>query len=350
MTAKDKIFATLLCLGAVLAFFYAISSVLAPFVISIAISYFLNPLVGHLNRHFDISRTSATSLILGLFFAIIFATVAILLPIIYIQLSALIDSLPHYFDIVSRNIYPKLSLFLSSFSDSQGEKSALINHEKILQGVVPFLDGLLSNAVNSSASALNFLSFIFIIPILVFYLLKDWELILERIGDYIPRKFFPILKSIAIDIDKSLMGFVRGQFNVCIVLGLIYAILLTLSGLNFGFLIGLFTGLFSFVPYLGMLCGVVLAVILALFQWGLDWETVGLIAAIFAFGQIIESNFLTPKLIGSKIGLHPAWLIFGLFSCGALFGFIGILIAVPFTASIGVIAKHLSYEYIKKFV
>ncbi len=350
MTTKDKIFATLLCFGVVITFFYAISSVLAPFVISLAISYFLNPLVNYLNRRFDISRTSATSLILGLFFAIIFAVVALLVPIIYIQLLALIDSLPHYFDIVSRNIYPKLSLFLNSFSGLQGEKIAIINHEKILQGVAPFLDGMIVNAANSSASLLNFLSFVFIIPILVFYLLKDWEVILEKVGDYIPRKFSPILKSIASDIDKSLMGFVRGQFNVCFILGLIYAILLTLSGLNFGFLIGLFTGLFSFIPYLGMLCGVVLAVILALFQWGFDWESVGLISAIFIFGQMIESNFLTPKLIGSKIGLHPAWLIFGLFSCGALFGVVGILIAVPFTASIGVIAKHLSHEYIKKFV
>ena len=142
---------------------------------------------------------------------------------------------------------------------------------------------------------------------------------------------------------------VRGQFNVCLILVIIYSSLLSFTGLNFGFLIGFLTGLFSFIPYVGMLSGVTAAIAVALFQWGFDTSHISAVSLVFIFGQIVESNFLTPKLIGAKIGLHPVWLIFGLFIFGALFGFIGVLVAVPLTAICGVIIKHFALEYKKKF-
>jgi len=317
----------------------------------LVIAYFLNPIVTHLHSRFRISRVSATSLILGLFFAVMFASASLLMPIVYIQFAALVDSLPQYFNIISDSIYPKFSLFFNSISGAAKEGSSnVMSHEKFTKEVVSFLDNILSNAVNSSASLINFLSFVFIIPILVFYMLKDWNIMLAQINNHLPRKILPMVKGIARDIDKTLMGFVRGQFNVCFILGLIYSVLLSLTGLNFGFLIGLLTGLFSFVPYLGMICGVVVAIVVSLFQWGTDFGNITLVLLVFIFGQIIESNFLTPKLIGSRIGLHPAWLIFGLFVCGTLFGVMGVVMAVPLTATFGVIFKHFAHEYIKKFV
>ncbi len=351
MIFRDKPFLTALVLIVLAIFVYLIKSILAPFVIALFIAYFLNPIVRHLHSRFRISRVSATSLILGLFFSLIFTTASLLLPIIYIQFSAFLDYLPAYIDTISNNIYPKLSLFINSMGgvvhDSSG---AVMSHDEITRKIVMFLEGILSNAVNSSAALINFLSFIFVIPILVFYMLKDWDVMLAHINNHMPRRVVPLVKTIAIDVDKTLMGFVRGQFSVCFALGMIYSFLLSLSGLNFGFLIGLLTGLFSFVPYLGMICGVTVAIIVSLFQWGIDFGNIAIVAGIFIFGQIIESNFLTPKLIGSRIGLNPAWLIFGLFVCGILFGILGVVLAVPITAVCGVIVKHFAHEYIKRFV
>jgi predicted PurR-regulated permease PerM len=351
MTNKDKFIFFLIAFISFCGFIYLIKSILAPFITSVVIAYFLNPIVNHLHSKFRISRVSATSLILGLFFAVLFTAASLLLPIVYIQLAGFLDSLPQYFSVISANLYPKLSLFLNSLGGvAQEGSSGIMSHEEFTKKIVSFLDGILSNAINSSASLINFLSFIFIIPILVFYMLKDWNIMLSQITNHLPRKIIPTVRTIAHDVDKTLMGFVRGQFNVCLTLGLIYSFLLSLVGLNFGFLIGLLTGLFSFVPYLGMLTGVVVAVILALFQWGFDIGNISLVLLVFAFGQIIESNFLTPKLIGSKIGLHPAWLIFGLFVFGAIFGVMGVIMAVPLTAICGVIVKHFAHEYIKRFV
>ena len=221
--------------------------------------------------------------------------------------------------------------------------------EKINSKLIELSKNIFDNAITSSIVLINVISIIFIAPILVFYLLKDWDLFLKKINSYLPRRISAPVKEIAKEIDKTLSGYIRGQFNVCIILAIIYAALLSICGLNFGFLIGFLTGLFAFVPYIGMLLGVTAAIIASLFQWGFDISHIAVISSIFIFGHLIESNFLTPKLIGSKIGLHPIWIIFGLFVFGALFGFVGVLIAVPLTAIFGVIIKYFAIEYKKKF-
>jgi predicted PurR-regulated permease PerM len=171
---------------------------------------------------------------------------------------------------------------------------------------------------------------------------------IKKVDDLLPKKQKNDIRKIFSDIDLTMSGYIKGQFNVCLILGLIYAVLLSFAGLNFGFLIGFFTGLMVFIPYVGMLIGVVLAIIIALFQWGFDLFHIGIISLIFILGQIIESNFLTPKLVGSKIGLHPIWLIFGLFFFGINFGFMGVLFAVPLSAIFGIIIKYFLQQYKKK--
>jgi predicted PurR-regulated permease PerM len=197
---------------------------------------------------------------------------------------------------------------------------------------------------------INILSLIFITPILVFYLLKDWNILMIKIYELLPKSIAKQTKEVAGDINKTLAGYVRGQFNVCLILAIFYAASLSLVGLNFGFLIGFLTGMFAFVPYVGMFCGTVAAIVVALFQWGFDFTYLSLVAAIFLLAQLVESNFLTPKLIGDKIGIHPVWMIFGLFVFGVLFGFLGVLFAVPLTAIFGVIAKYFALQYKRKFV
>ena len=350
MKLKDKVISIFILLAILFWLIYLVKSVLTPFVGSFVIAYFLNPIVDFFCKKYKMSRAIATSLILGLFLAILIALGAILLPILCAQLTALLTALPGYFQTILHDFYPKLVSVLDGIGIRiEKDSSHLLANEQMTSKVVDLSKNIFDNAINSSLTLINILSLIFITPILIFYLLKDWDILIKKIGDYLPRQIAISVRRIALDIDKTLSGYVRGQFNVCLILGLIYSSLLSLTGLNFGFLIGLFTGLFSFIPFVGMLCGVTIAIIVALFQWGFDITNIAAVSLVFIFGQVIESNFLTPKLIGAKIGLHPVWLIFGLFVFGVLLGFIGVLIAVPLTAICGVIIKSFALEYKKRF-
>lgn len=350
MKTKDKIILAIALISLICWVVYLIKSILTPFVFSLVIAYFLDPIVDYLEDKKKLSRLLSTSIVLGIFLTFLVIIISILLPIIYSQLNQFIQAFPSYIETTTNEFYPRVVELGNKLGlNLEQEFNHLVSNQDMTKKFVNISRNIFDNALNSSLGVINWLSLVFITPILVFYLLKDWDVMVEKIANYLPRSSSSSIKNVAIDIDKTLSGYVRGQFNVCFILGLIYSILLSFSGLNFGFLIGFLTGLFSFIPYVGMLCGVVVAIIVALFQWGFDLTQLGLIAVIFAFGQIIESNFLTPKLIGSKIGLHPVWIIFGLFVFGTLFGFIGILIAVPLTAIFGVIIKHIALKYKEKY-
>jgi len=350
MKLKDKLISIVVILAIFFWLIYLVKSVLAPFVCSFIIAYFLDPIVDFFCKKYKMSRALATSLILGLFLTILITLGAILLPILCAQFSAFLTALPGYSQTILYDFYPKAVSTLDSLGIKiDKDLSNLLTNEQFTSKFVDLSKNIVDNAVNSSLTLINILSLIFITPILIFYLLKDWKILIKKIGDYLPRQVAISTRKIALDIDKTLSGYVRGQFNVCLILGLIYSSLLSFTGLNFGFLIGLLTGLFSFIPFVGMLCGVTTAIIVALFQWGFDVTHIAAVSLVFIFGQVVESNFLTPKLIGAKIGLHPVWLIFGLFVFGVLFGFFGVLIAVPLTAICGVIIKHFALEYKKRF-
>lgn len=350
MKLKDKIIISAIFLGVFAYLIFLVKSILTPFIVSLIIAYFLNPLVDKLHDKYKFSRLSATSLIVGLFIAFIAAIFSFLMPIICEQFGALINEIPHYIEIIINDFYPQIVQSLHKAGiEVDYNLTHLLQNEELTKNALTFSQNIFQNALMSSLSIINIFSLIFISPILIFYLLKDWDIFIKKLNSYLPRKIAVATKKIALEIDKTLSGYLRGQFNVCFILALIYSILLTLAGLNFGFLIGFMTGLFSFIPFVGMLIGTLVAAIVAFLQWGFDITNLSTIAAIFVFGQIVESNFLTPKLIGSKIGLHPVWLIFGLFVFGVLFGFVGVLLAVPLTAIFGVIIKYFALEYKKKF-
>lgn len=351
MKLKEKIILVVLTLIASGYLLYSVRSVLTPFICSIVISYFLNPLVTRFHRQYKINRLRATSLILGLFFATLIGVSLLIIPVIYSQTLEFVNSIPDYFKILTTEFYPKFSQFANNLGFTfEDDFAHLAAKEDVASKVINFSKDLVSNLITSSSILIDVISLLFITPILLFYFLKDWDVIVKKINEFLPRNGGGQIRKIFSDIDKTMSGYIRGQFNVCIMLGIIYAGMLSCTDLNFGFLIGFMTGMLVFIPYIGMLIGVTTAIIVSLFQWGFDFGNIGLVALIFCIGQVLESNFLTPKLVGEKIGLHPLWLIFGLFFFGISFGFIGVLFAVPLTAISGVIVKNLAAEYKKRFV
>jgi predicted PurR-regulated permease PerM len=193
--------------------------------------------------------------------------------------------------------------------------------------------------VNSALSLISVIVFIVVVPVVAFYMLLDWDKMVARVDSWLPRDHAPAVRRIAHEIDAVLAGFVRGQVSVCLILGTFYSVALMLAGLQFGLVVGAIAGAITFIPYVGSLVGGTLAIGLALFQFWGDWVSIAVVAAIFAFGQFIEGNILSPKLVGGSVGLHPVWLLFALSAFGTVFGFVGMLVAVPVAAMIGVLAR-----------
>ncbi len=349
MKTRDKILIIALLLLVFGWSIYMIRSILAPFILSLVLAYFLHPLVDKLCQKIKISRLSAILLIVGLFFLISALIASFVVPIIYKQFSALILALPQYIQIFALEIYPKIFTLLESAGIPLNSKlQEVISNPDITASIFDVFKKFAGNLITSSIALINLFSLIFIMPILIFYLLKDWNLLVERVYSYLPKQYNLAIRKIFSEIDQALSGFIRGQINVCLILSVIYSISLTFTGLNFGFLIGIFTGLLSFIPYVGAVSGVVAALIVAFFQWGLDFMNIFFVILAFIFGQIIETNFLTPKLVGNKIGVHPVWVIFGIFVFGSLFGFLGVAFATPLTAIAAVLIRHLALEYKKR--
>ena len=279
-------------------------------------------------------------------FVILFAFALILVvPILSNQLSGLIQRLPDYITTLQSLIASSDSTWLK---DLIGESSSNIkdNLDELLKQGAGWLTTLLGSIWNSGKALVDVISLFVITPIVAFYLLLDWDRMVARIDSWLPRDHKSELEDISGDINQAIAGFVRGQGAVCLLLGSFYAIGLTLAGLNFGLLIGIFVGLISFIPFVGSILGMVLAGGVALVQFWPDYTWIALIFGIFAIGQFVEGNVLQPKLVGKSVGLHPVWLMFSLSAFGVLMGFTGLLIAVPVAAAIGVLVRYALNKYL----
>jgi predicted PurR-regulated permease PerM len=212
--------------------------------------------------------------------------------------------------------------------------------------IAGWITQILSGLVTGGVAIANLLSLIFITPVVSFYLLRDWDRLVAQVDSCLPRGSVGVVREQAGLIDRTLAGWVRGQFTVCLVLGTYYAAGLTLAGLDFGLVIGLLAGLLSFIPFVGAAVGLVGSVGLALVQFD-DWLRIAIVAGVFFVGQAVEGNFLTPRLVGDRVGLHPVWVIFALLAGGALFGFVGVLLAVPVAATLGVLVRFLLQRYLE---
>jgi predicted PurR-regulated permease PerM len=206
---------------------------------------------------------------------------------------------------------------------------------------------LAQTLLSSAMSVVNAVIFIVVVPVVTFYMLLDWDRMVAKVDSWLPRDHAETVRAIARDIDRVLSGFVRGQVSVCLILGAFYSIALMLAGLKFGLIAGSIAGALTFIPYVGAIIGGVLAIGLALFEFWGDWLSIGIVAAIFAAGQFLEGNIITPKLVGTSVGLHPLWLLFALSAFGTLFGFLGMLVAVPVAAMLGVLARFFLDQYLQ---
>ncbi|MBW0157436.1 AI-2E family transporter [Sedimentimonas flavescens] len=319
---------------------WGLGDVILPFIVGGAIAYFMDPLADRLER-LGLSRAASTSTI-ALVATLIFVILALaVVPAMIRQLTQLVGIAPE----VAR----RLQSFLTTTFPSLMEEGSVINETLASLGqAVKARGGELATGVLSSAmGVVNFVVFIVVVPVVAFYMLLDWDNMVAKIDSWLPLDHAPTVRKLAHEIDKVLSGFVRGQISVCLILGAFYSISLMLAGLNFGLIAGAIAGGLTFIPYVGALVGGVLAIGLALFQFWGDWMSIGIVAAIFAAGQFLEGNLITPKLVGSSVGLHPLWLIFALSAFGTLFGFVGMLVAVPVAAMIGVVTRFVLERYLE---
>ncbi|MGX0876160.1 putative PurR-regulated permease PerM [Roseovarius sp. MBR-154] len=315
-----------------------LGNVILPFVIGGALAYFLDPVADRLER-MGLSRMA--SVVVITLAVILLFTLALLLviPTLVNQAIALFEIAPQ----LARDLRDFLSTHVPSLFDPGSAA-----HQTLTSFGETVRDKggeVLQTALSSAASLLNIVVLLVVAPVVAVYLLYDWDRMIAKIDDLLPRDHAPVIRRLAGQIDDTLASFIRGMGTVCLILGTYYAVALMLVGLQFGLVVGALAGLVTFIPYVGAILGGALALGLALFQFWGDWVSIGLVAGIFVSGQVIEGNLLTPKLVGSSVGLHPVWLIFALSAFGTLFGFVGMLVAVPVAAALGVITRFALDQY-----
>jgi len=315
-----------------------LGDVILPFVLGGAIAYFLDPVADKLEQ-LGCSRAMATTIITLIAVLVFVIMILLVVPTLINQAVSLFEIAPTLF----ANLQEVLT---QRFPDVMDEQSTLRQSLVGIGETIRSKGGeLLSTLLSSASSIINIMVLFLIVPVVAFYLLLDWDNMTARVDKLLPRDHAPTVRMLAKDIDKTLAAFIRGMGTVCLVLGAYYAIALMLVGLQFGLVVGFIAGLITFIPYIGALVGGALAIGLGLFQFWGDWVSLGLVAGIFIVGQVLEGNVLTPKLVGSSVGLHPVWLLLALSVFGSLFGFVGMLVAVPVAASLGVVIRFFVSQY-----
>ena len=326
-------------------FLWLFSDILLPFVAGMALAYFLDPVADRLEK-LGASRMLATALILFCFVIVFILILMVVTPILGNQVAGFLERLPDFVTRLQALITSTESTWLRDIIGVEG-KTLQDNIGELIRQGAGWLSTLFQQIWNSGKALVNIISLLVVTPVVAFYLLYDWDRMISKVDSWLPRDHRDTVLEIAHDIDSAVAGFVRGQGTLCLILALFYAVSLTLIGLNFGLLIGLFAGFVSFIPYVGSISGLVLSVGVALVQFWPDYILIGGVAVIFAIGQFFEGNILQPKLVGESVGLHPVWLMFALFAFGSLFGFTGMLIAVPAAAAVGVVIRFGLSQYLQ---
>lgn len=318
--------------------------ILTPFVLAALLGWLGDPLVDRLERS-GRSRPVAVTLVFVLMVMLLVLVVLILVPMVERQVVTLVNALPEYRDWFMETALPwveaRTGIEITTWLDPQRLFELAREHWAQAGGVASTVFGYLSS---SGFVFITWIANIVLVPILTFYFLRDWDLLVDRAAAMVPRDHIGTVSRLAKESDEVLGAFLRGQFIVMLALGAIYALGLTMVGLNLGLLIGIVAGLISFVPYLGAATGIVLAVLAALVQaQGFDLKLLILVGVVFTVGQLIESYILTPRIVGDRIGLHPVAVIFAIMAGGQLFGFVGMLIALP-VAAVGNVLLRFAHE------
>lgn len=326
-------------------FMWLFASILLPFIAGMALAYFLDPVADWLERK-GASRMVATVIILISFIITFVLFLMLLVPILANQIAGFLDRMPELVSRLQALIASTDIQFLKERFGVDG-KALQDNISGLMREGAGWVATVLKKLWSSGQSLVDIVSLLVVTPVVAFYLLYDWDNMVERIDSWLPHDHRETIRGIMHDIDRAVAGFVRGQGTVCLILGLFYGASLTVIGLNFGLLIGLFAGLISFVPFVGSIIGFLLSVGVALVQFWPEYLPIAMCAVTFMLGQFLEGNILQPKLVGEKVGLHPVWLMFALFAFGSLLGFTGMLIAVPAAAAVGVVMRFGLGRYLE---
>jgi predicted PurR-regulated permease PerM len=321
---------------------WLLSDILLPFVVGLVIAYLLTPIADRLER-FGVNRLIASLLLVTVVVLAFVLMILLVAPLLGGQLVSFIDNVPGYIAKLQKLVSDRpwvQELFGGSFG-SDKSMSDLVS-----QGI-GWITSFLKSLWSGGRALVSLFSLLVVAPVVGFYFVYDWHRMVARVDGWVPRHQRDTVRQLAREVDAAISGFIRGQSAVCLLLGSFYAIALTLAGLNFGLLIGLVSGVITFIPYVGSTTGLVLSLGVAIAQFWPEWTSIATVLGIFIVGQFIEGNILSPKLVGQSVGLHPVWVIFALLAFGYLFGFVGLLVAVPLAATIGVLARFGLKRYLE---
>ncbi len=344
MTLQRQLSIWFAALVLLIACLWLLGDIMLPFIAGLVLAYFLDPVADMLER-WGLPRLAATIIILTCSLLVFALLILLLAPMLGDQIGRFAENLP-------RNIKTLADLFneaapdwLKSLLDRSNIKTPDTAADFAAKAA-GWIATLLGSIWSGGLAIVNMVSLLIVTPIVIFYMLNDWDRMVAKVDSWLPREHAETLRGLARDVDDAMAGFIRGQGSVCMVLGIFYALALIAVGLPFGLLIGLVAGLLSFIPYVGSLIGGALSIGMALVHFWPNYISVLMVAFIFGIGQFIEGNFLSPKLVGDRIGLHPVWLMFALFAFGYLFGFVGLLLAVPLAAAAGVLVRFALKQYL----
>jgi predicted PurR-regulated permease PerM len=330
----------LLAVGAAL---YLFSSILLPFVAAACIAYFLDPPTTRLTR-LGMPRGLAALLMVVALVALTLLFALLLYPLILAQIGLLISRAPSYVADIrdwAGQVIARLQESLGSDYVDEKLRDLVAGQAGAMLG---FLAAALSRIVGSGFALFIVLSLVVVTPVVAFYLLRDWRRAVARIDSWLPRRYTGVLRAQAREVDRILSAWLRGQAICCLLLALFYAVSHTVVGLDLGLIVGLAAGMLSFIPYVGSITGGVASIGLALAQF--HWPGVAVVAGVFVLGQVLEGYVIYPRFLGDRVELHAVWVIFALFAGGAVFGFVGVLLAVPVAAALGVLARFWLRRYL----
>jgi len=327
---------------------YLLAPVITPFAISAVLAYFGDPLVDRLEKasiwRWKVGRTVAVSIVFVLMLSLLTVVLLIVVPLLVDQIRLLVHRFPDWIEWFSGTALPwvasKAGFELKDFDHLQLTETLKEYWKEISSAAFRVVDLISRGGMAVAVMLTNLI----LVPVVTFYLLRDWDLLIQAIRDLLPRNKEAEVSQLAVEVDGVLGAFFRGQLMVMLALGVIYSVGLSLVGVEFGVLIGLGAGLLSIVPYLGTIVGVVVAAGAALFQFHDVFHLV-MVFLVFGVGQGAEGMYLTPKLVGDQIGLHPVAVIFAVLAGGQLFGFLGILLALPVAAVLNVLVRHMHQKY-----
>lgn len=325
-------------------FIYSISGIMLPFVAGILVAYILNPLATRLEK-FKFPRILSTSILILTFFFSIGGLLTIAFPFLKRELLKLAVQIPAYGERFYKILTPYVE-HLSNYIDQKNIEMIKTTASSYVGDMLSWGLKVIAGLFTNSLALANLISLIILTPVVAFYLLRDWPKLVSSIESLLPKESTQSIKELMRDINTTLKGYLQGQIMVCLILSIFYAVSYSLIGLDFSITIGVMTGVLAFIPYIGFFIGATAAIGIALAQFS-EWTSIGYVLGTLGIAQLVESNYLVPKLVGDRVGLHPVWVIFALLTGGFFFGFLGLIIALPSAATLGVLIRLFIKKYKK---